>query len=42
VGVIGPQAARLDMILKAVAPVADTLRAKPLAAAKPAAPAEPA
>lgn len=42
VGVIGPQAARLDMILKAVSPVADTLRAKPLAAAKPAEPAEPA
>ena len=39
VGVVGPQAARLDMILKAVNPVADVLRAQPLAspAAAPAA-----
>ena len=38
--VIGPEAARLDMILKAVNPVAETLRARPVAApATP--PAEP-
>ena len=30
VGVVGPKAARLDMILKAVNPIADLLRAKPL------------
>ncbi len=29
-GVLGPQAARLDMLLKAVAPVAGRLRARPL------------
>jgi hypothetical protein len=33
VGAIGPQAARLDMIMKAVPAVADTLRARPLAVA---------
>lgn len=31
-GAIGPQAARLDMLLKAVAPVAELLRRRPLAA----------
>ena len=41
VPVIGPQAARLDMVLKAVNPVADTLRARPLATAAPASPVEP-
>src|SRR5207249_10525903 len=29
VSAVGPQAARLDMILKAVPPVAETLRARP-------------
>ena len=38
VGAIGPQAARLDMIMKAVTPVAEQLRARPLATAAPAAP----
>ena len=42
VGVIGPQAARLDMVLKAVDPVANTLRTRPLATAAPASTAEPA
>jgi len=37
VGAIGPQAARLDMIMKAVTPVAEQLRARPLATATPAA-----
>lgn len=32
VGVIGPRAARLDMVMKAVEPVAETLRTRPLAA----------
>lgn len=36
VGVIGPAAARLDMIMKAVPIVADTVRARPLPAAAPA------
>ena len=36
VGAVGPQAARLDMIMKAVNPVAETLRSRPLAAAAPA------
>jgi hypothetical protein len=40
VAVIGPQAARLDMILKAVNPVANTLRARPLLTAAPASPTE--
>jgi hypothetical protein len=35
VGAIGPEAARLDMILKAVTPVADTLRARPPAPHQP-------
>jgi len=35
VGVIGPQAARLDMIMKAVNPVAETLRTRPPASATP-------
>ncbi len=35
IGVVGPQAARFDMILKAVTPVADVLRAQPLASAAP-------
>ncbi|MEO6029907.1 MAG: hypothetical protein ABIR79_23820 [Candidatus Binatia bacterium] len=39
VGLVGPHAARLDMILKAVTPVADLLRAKPLTEAAAAAPA---
>jgi hypothetical protein len=39
---IGPHATRLDMLMKAVTPVADALRARPLPAAAPsAAPAEP-
>lgn len=37
VGVIGPHAARLDMVMKAVPVVADVLRARPLAAPAPAA-----
>ncbi len=39
VGVVGPRAARIDMIIKAVPAVAETLRARPLAtpAAAPAA-----
>jgi hypothetical protein len=41
VGVIGPEAARLDMIMKAVTPVAETLRARPLAKVAPAPAAEP-
>jgi hypothetical protein len=41
VGVVGPQAARLDMIMKAVPPVAETLRARPLAKSAPAGAAEP-
>jgi len=40
VEVVGPRAARIDMIIKAVPPVADMLRGRPLAAA-PAAAAEP-
>jgi hypothetical protein len=36
VGVVGPKAARLDMILKAVNPIADLLRQKPLPTAAPA------
>ena len=39
VGAIGPHAARLDMIMKAVPPVAEQLRSRPLAGAAPAAPA---
>jgi hypothetical protein len=39
---IGPHATRLDMLMKAVHPVADALRSRPLpAAAEPAEPAEP-
>jgi hypothetical protein len=38
---IGPNAARIDMIIKAVPPVAETLRARPLAEPAPAATAEP-
>ncbi len=42
VPVIGPRATRLDMLMKAVNPVADVLRARPVPAAGPAkAPAEP-
>jgi hypothetical protein len=37
VGVIGPQATRLDMVMKAVPPVADTLRSRPLPVAASAA-----
>jgi len=38
---VGPEATRLDMLMKAVAPVADVLRTRPLpAAASPPAPAE--
>jgi hypothetical protein len=40
VGLVGPKAARLDMIMKAVTPVAEVLRARPLADPSPAAPAE--
>lgn len=41
VGAVGPHAARLDMLMKAVTPVADALRARPLpAAATTSAPAE--
>jgi hypothetical protein len=41
VSAVGPQATRLDMLMKAVHPVADALRARPLPAATPtAAPAE--
>ncbi len=36
VSAIGPQAARLDMLMKAVPAVAETLRARPLATAAPA------
>ena len=36
VGIVGPVAARLDMVMKAVPAVADTLRARPLPAAAPA------
>jgi hypothetical protein len=39
VGVIGPQATRLDMVMKAVPPVADSLRSRPLPVAT--SPAEP-
>lgn len=35
VGSIGPRAARLDMLMKAVNPVADLLRARPLPKAEP-------
>lgn len=41
VGLIGPAAARLDMLMKAVPAVADVLRARPLATAAPAEPAAP-
>ncbi len=41
VGVVGPEAARLDMIMKAVAPVAETLRTRPVATAAPASAGEP-
>ncbi len=41
VGAVGPAAARLDMIMKAVPAVAETVRARPLATAAPAAEAEP-
>jgi hypothetical protein len=40
VGAVGPRAARLDMILKAVNPIAEILRAKPLPEAAAPAPAE--
>jgi hypothetical protein len=40
VGAVGPQAARLDMILKAVQPVADVLRAQSLPTGAPAPAAE--
>jgi hypothetical protein len=39
---IGPKAARLDMVLKAVPPVADRLRRRPLPVATKPAPADPA
>jgi hypothetical protein len=42
VGVIGPQAARLDMVMKAVPVVADVLRPRPLATPAPTAPVAPA
>lgn len=41
VGVVGPAAARLDMILKAVPAVADALRARPMPAEAPEVPAAP-
>ena len=42
VSAVGPQATRLDMLMKAVTPVADVLRGRPLPKAAPAkAPAEP-
>jgi hypothetical protein len=41
VGVIGPEAARIDMIIKAVPVIADTLRARPLASPAPVPAAEP-
>ena len=39
---VGPHAARFDMLLKAVNPVAERLRQRPLPQAAPAAPGEPA
>jgi hypothetical protein len=41
VGVVGPRAARIDMIIKAVPAVAETLRSRPLVTPAPAAAAEP-
>jgi hypothetical protein len=41
VGAVGPEAARLDMIMKAVPVVADVVRARPIPTASAAAPAAP-